>query len=293
MKKKFKEISFVNSKTSKFQFDLVSYQDLIKLKPADHNQFEFHKISFYVILLFTKNEGEYNLNFKDYEFKPGSLFTLRKDNIHKFYKNKGQGQLLVFTENFILNHTNEIEAAKTFTLFNEMLASPKLQLNKKEYQEVLDLVELIKNEYSEAKDDFSLSIIRNYIQVIITKLFRIKATKNSAFNNRKHLTMFLQLQELIEKQCFKHKKVSYYANELGVTTKTLNNVTQSVLNKSTKSLINEVVILQSKRLIINTQDSLTEIAYKVGFDEPTNFFKYFRKYAGVSPSEFKTSNQVS
>jgi len=101
--------------------------------------------------------------------------------------------------------------------------------------------------------------------------------------------MFLQLQELVENECFNHKKVSFYAKEMGVTTKTLNNVTQSIIHKSAKTFINDIVVIQSKRLIINSQNSLTEIAYQVGFDEPTNFFKFFKKYTGESPSQFRTS----
>lgn len=293
MKKKFKEVNFVNNKPNKFQFDFVRYEDILKKTPPDHNQFEFHKLSFYAILLFSKNDGKYNLNFKDYQFKKGTLFTVRKDNIHKFYKNQGKGHLLIFTENFILNHSNQLEASKTFLLFNEMLASPKLQLNEKEFKEIMTLNNFIKEEYLKAKDDHSLSIIRSYIQIVITKLFRIKSKNELGFGNQKHLSRFLQLQKLIEKECFNHKKVSFYAQEMGVSAKTLNNVTQSILDKSAKTFINEIVIIQAKRLIINSQDSLTEIAYQLGFEDPTNFFKYYKKNTGQSPSQFRASCENS
>ncbi len=293
MKKQFKEIKFENKNSLKSHFDLVKLEDILKLKPTDHNQFDFHKLSFYVILLHTQKEGMYNVNFKDYDFKKGTLFTLRKDNIHKFYQSKAKGVLLIFTENFILNNSSESEISKTFLLFNEMLASPKLQLDEVEYNEVITLINLIKEEYFAVTDDYSLDILRSFIQVIITKLFRIKSKDNIVFENNKYLSMFLELQNLVEKECFNHKKVSYYAKEIGVTTKTLNNVTQSILHKTAKTFINEIVIVQSKRLIINSQDSLTEIAYQVGFDDPTNFFKYFRKYTDQSPSEFRASCQTT
>lgn len=291
MKKQFKEIKFDKS-TSEFQFDCVKFEDVLKMTPKDHSQFEFHKISFYAILLITENSGDYNLNFKDYRYKKGTLFAIRKDNIHKFYKSKAKGILLVFTENFIVNYSNQLEAAKIFLLFNEMLASPKLQLNKAEFDEVITLINLIKKEYFEVKDDYSANIIRKFVQVVITKLFRIKSKDNVVFEDDKYLFKFLQFQELVEKECFNHKKVSFFAKEMGMTTKTLNNVTQSIIHKSAKTFINEIVIIQSKRLIINSQNSLTEIAYQVGFTEPTNFFKYFRKYTGVSPRQFKASCQV-
>jgi len=291
MKKQFKEIQFDKS-TSEFQFDCVNYEDILKRTPTNHNQFEFHKVSFYVILLFTENEGDYNLNFKEYKFKKGTLFTLRKDNIHKFYKGDGKGMLLVFTENFIVNHSNELEASNTFLLFNEMLASPQLQLNEVEYAEVTTLINLIKQEYFKVSDGYSPNIVRNLIQIIISKLFRIKSKDNTVFDNNKYLSMFLELQELVEKNCFENKKVSFYAKKMGVTSKTLNNVTQSIIQKSAISFINDIVIILSKRLIINSQDSVTEIAYQVGFDDPSNFFKFFKKHSDVSPSEFREMYQT-
>ncbi len=289
MDQQFTEIKFENTQSSKSHFDLVKLEDIYKRKPKDHSQFEFHKLSFYVILLCTENQGKYNINFIDYTMNKGTLFTLRKENIHKFYKGDPKGLLLVFTEDFILNHSNKLEASKTFLLFNEMLASPKLQLEEEQYKDITTLVNLIKEEYFENKDSYSSEILRSYVQVLITKLFRIKSKDKTIFEDHKYLSMFLQLQALVEKDCFNHKKVAHYAKLMAVTSKTLNNVTQSIIHKSAKAFINEIVIIQSKRIIANSNDSLTEIAFKVGFNDPTNFFKYFRKYTGVSPSQFRES----
>ncbi len=291
MNQDFTEIRFENNHSRKSHFDLVSLEGIFQRKPTDHSQFEYHKLSFFVILICTDNEGQYNVNFKDYTLKKGSLFTLRKDNIHKFYKSEAKGLLLVFTVDFILNNSNRIDSSKTFLLFNEMLASPHLQLNKNEYKDITIIIDLIKEEYLKNNDVHSKDIIRSYLQVITTKLFRIKSKTKTTLRKHKYLPMFLQFQELVEKDCFNHKKVAYYAKQLAVTAKTLNNVTQSIIHKSAKVFINEIVIIQSKRIIANSNESLTEIAFKVGFNDPTNFFKYFRKYTGLSPSQFRKSCQ--
>lgn len=289
MKRRFKEINFVKNQANKFQFELVLFQDLINKNPNDHSQFEFHKLNFYAIILFTEKEGKYDLNFKEYDFKKGTLFTVRKDNIHRFYKSKAKGILLVFTENFILNHSNESEVSKIFLLFNELLASPKLQLNDPDYTEVISLINLMKKELENAKDNYSLSILRNFIQILITKLLRLKTQENIVFDYNKYLSLFLEFQTLVERECLNYKKVSFYAKEIGVSSKTLNNVTQSIIHKSAKAFINEIVISKSKGLIINNPISLTEIAYQVGFEDPTNFFKYFRKYTGITPKQFRNT----
>ena len=294
MKQEFKKIKFDKS-TGKFQFDCVNYEDVLKKTPTDHNQFKFHKVSFFVLLLITENDCIHNLNFKDYQLKKGTLITIRKDDIHKFYKSNAKGILLIFTENFVVNHANKLEVSKTLLLFNEMLASPEIQLNGVEYNEIMSLISLIREEYAGVNDDdnYASSIVRKFVQILVIKLFRIKSKCNIVFANSKYLSMFLAFQALVEKHCFEDKRVSFYAKKMGFTTKTLNNATQSIIQKTAKSLINDIVIIQSKRLIINSQDSLTEISYQVGFDEPTNFFKYFIKYAGVSPSQFRATHQAT
>ena len=75
MKQEFKEINFENKNIRRSHFDFVAFEDILDKIPADHNQFEFHKISFYVLFLVTQNNGDYNLNFKDYPIKKGTLFT--------------------------------------------------------------------------------------------------------------------------------------------------------------------------------------------------------------------------
>ncbi len=289
-KEKFKEINFVNKSTSGFQFDWVRYEEIQKKKPYDHSQFEFHRLSFYGILLCTDNTGIHNINFKDFTLQKGTLLTLRKDNVHKFYPTNAKGILIVFTEDFILSYSNRIQVSQAFLLFNELLASPILQLDVDEFNELITIIKLIQTEYGDARDEHSSNILRSFLQVMFTKLYRNKSQQNIVFQNQKYLSKFLKLQTLIENHCYEYKTVSHYAKTMGVTTKTLNNITQNIINKSAKQFINQIVISHSKRMIINSTDSLTEIAFQMGFEDPTNFFKYFRKNVGLSPNKFRETH---
>ncbi len=288
---KVKEIAFDNKKTGNDYFDFVQLQDIYNRTPTDHDQFDHHKISFFVIVIITEETGRHSINYKDYRFKKGTVFTLRKNSIHKFYKAKAKGKFLVFTEDFVIRNSDKIGTLKLFQLFNEMLGSPKLQLNKNDFGEINLLVDQIHQEFANKNDQHSLEIIRSLSQVIIHKLFRIKLKDIENLGDEKYHLKFIKLQELVEKDCFESKHVSYYANKLGVTSRTLNNITQSVIGKHAKAFIDDIVILQIKRLLVNSQLSFTEIAYQSGFDDPTNFFKYFRKNTGFSPKEFKEKSK--
>ena len=105
------------------------------------------------------------------------------------------------------------------------------------------------------------------------------------------MSEFLDFQKLVENHCFETRKVSDYAAKMGFSTKTLNNVVQSVVTKSAKTFIDEIVIIQIKRLLINSSMTIQEIAYTSGFDEPTNLYKYFKKYVMTSPEVFRQANK--
>ena len=59
------------------------------------------------------------------------------------------------------------------------------------------------------------------------------------------------------------------------------------MNKPVKEYIHEQLIMEIKRFLMNTDLSIKEIAYKTGFDEPTNFVKYFKKNTSSTPSAFR------
>jgi len=290
MKQAIEKINFNNKKNAKSHFDLVYLEEILAKNPKGHNQFENHKISFYAIMLITKNKGTHSLNYHEYQYSAGTVFTIRKDSIHKFYKSNGKGKLFVFTENFVIHYLGEQHSYKLFQLFNELLGSPKVQLSKDDFIEIEQISQQIEKEYMEVKDTHSLEIIRSLLHVLIIKLVRIKSKGNDVFENPKYISQFVKFQNLVEKECFENKKVSYYANAMNITPRTLNNITNSIVHKSAKAFINEILIVQIKRLLINTQLTINEIAYMVGFDETTNLFKYFKKYTGSSPNSFRNKH---
>ncbi|MEM8507916.1 MAG: helix-turn-helix transcriptional regulator [Bacteroidota bacterium] len=287
MKDTIKEVAFAHRKTTKSHFDLVPLEKLLQLSPEDHSQFEHHKVAFYVLLIITEGTGIHSINYEDFSFKKGTVFALRKSTIHKFHKTNAKGILLIFTSDFAVRFSDFKAELRISQLFNEFLGSPKLQLDTSGFAEIESLTGQIEKEFRSIHDDQTGEIIRNLVQVLILKLYRLQSKKYKNPFNTNYLLRFIQLQEQIENKCFENKKVAFYASEMGVTTKTLNTITQHVVGKSAKSFIDEIVIMKIKRLLVNRKFSFTEVAYTTGFNEPTNFFKFFRKKTGLSPKEFR------
>ena len=101
------------------------------------------------------------------------------------------------------------------------------------------------------------------------------------------LDNLLLFKELLEKNFRKEKLVKRYANELNISEKLLHKATTQLIDKTPKQVIDERILLETKRLLVHSNLSIKEIAYDLGFEEPTNFIKYFRKHTNMTPAEFR------
>jgi len=287
--KEIDRIKFNNKTRPKLDFDLVKLEWLLSRK-TDHIT-QPHIIDFFHILIITQGNGYHTIDFTDFTYKKGTVLTIRKDQIHRFFKSpNAKGYLLLFTEDFLTSHFGKDEVLRAFHLFNELLVSPKIDLRKKEFEMVLQLIKRIETEYNKDYDEFSGIIIRSVLHILLIKVFRIKSNNSEKLLKRKYFEEFLQFQQLVESNFSVTRKVFDFANKMNCTTKTLNNICRAILDKSAKTVINEIVITQIKRLITNTSLSIKEIAYKSGFDEPTNMYRYFKKYTNSSPEAFRKAH---
>jgi len=243
-------------------------------------------------MLIEEGHGTHTIDFTDYPYEQGTLLTIRKDQIQKFHHNPAvKGTLLLFTDEFLVSYLEKLEALKSLQLFNEILGAPKLQLSITELTTITNLIDRIQTEYFEVNDAYSLGLIRSELHILITKLYRIKSSNNQMIGSRKYLSEFIDFQNLVERHATKYTKVKDYAKMIGVSTKTLNTVTQTIVNKSAKAFIDAICTKQIKRLLINTNTELSvkEIAYSSGFEETTNFYKYFKRQTTLTPEQFRNN----
>ena len=286
-----RHIKFKNSQNPNTTFDIVKLENLFTLTGLDHNIEAPHRVEFFILVFIEKGQGQHTIDFTDYSCSKGTLLTIRKDQIHRFFKSRSlKGKMLLFTNEFLVSYLEKIEAQKTHLLFNELLGLPKLQLNDTEYKNIQQRVQCIENEYFKVNDDHSMSIIRSELHILITQLFRIKAQKEKIHFEKKYLKEFVAFQDLVENNSFQTTKVQYFADKMNISTKTLNTITKSIVHKTAKQFIDEICTKQIKRLLINTKLSIKEIAYQSGFEETTNFYKYFKRQTQTTPEQFRTTH---
>lgn len=247
-------IKFRNSYNPNAEFDIISIEELFGRKDISHSPYELHLVEFYMIIFIQQGKGKHTVDFTDYKYDKGSLLTIRKDQIHRFHKNKNvKGRILLFTDMFMVSYLEKLEALKSLQLFNEILAVPKIQLQNRGIQELSELILRIEKEYFKLNDNYSLGIIRSELHILIAKLYRIKSVQIESFQDRKYLREFIEFQNLVENSVTQSTKVKDYALRLGISTKTLNTISKSIVNKTAKEFIDDICTKQIKRLLLQRE----------------------------------------
>jgi len=253
-----------------------------------------HRSGFYHIIWFQDCNVTHLVDFNQITIKPHSLLFLSKDIVHRFDdKEQLKGKIILFTDTFFCKTETDIRFLRKSILFNDLLSVSQIQI---ENQSELfkSLVQLMETELQMVTDDLQAAILQNFLHNFL--LLSERELRNQNFTKIKKgadLDYVVLFKDLLEVNYKNQKQVNYYAKQLIISEKRLNLATTKVLGKSPKELIDERVLLEAKRILAHTTESIKEIAYQLGFEEPTNFIKYFKKHSSITPTEFREQNALA
>jgi len=279
-------------KTYKFRKGLSQEFEIINLGELFSSGKKFltkpHRTDFYHIFWFQAGTPVHTVDFVQIEIKPDTLLFLSKDVVHYFDANGDfEGKLILFTDVFFCQSEADALFLKSSILFTEMFSVVPLQTDGKDCV-FRDLFRLMELEFNVEPNKFQPQILKNYLENLLIFSER-ERRKQGVFEVKKsvNLDYVAAFRDLLEQNYKEQKQVGYFARKVYLTEKRLNLATRSILGKTPKELIDERVILEAKRLLAHTTKTVKEIGYELGFEEPTNFNKYFRKHSLITPSQFR------
>lgn len=247
-----------------------------------------HRHDFYVTVLFTQGSGVHEIDFQSYEVLPGSLFFLSPGQIHSWeLSDDTEGYIFFFSQEYYnMHYVNQ--KLKNFPFFASVSFPRKLQLDTQNLQKINSLFTELQEESLQEnlmqKENILALITRIYIQS--TRLFSRDQQLLNSGSVISYIRHYQEFESLLEEHFLTQKSSSYYADLLGITAKHLNRITQTVVQKKASDIITERVILEAKRMLIYVDESLTDIAFKLGFEEYSYFSRVFSKNTGETPSHF-------
>lgn len=255
---------------------------------------ETHRANFYHIIWFQNGSPTHLVDFNPIQIKSNTLLFLNKDIVQRFdNKIKFSGKAILFTDDFFCKTLNDATFLRGTVLFNDLFSVSQIQLNNQS-KIFEDLLQLMTNELQNPKDNSQADILKNLLHNFLLQADRERRkqdfTEIKKSIERDYVLLF---KDFLEKNYKNQKQVNYYAKLIIISEKRLNLATSKILGKSPKEIIDYRVMLEAKRLLAHTNESVKEIAFDLGFEEPTNFIKFFKKHSLITPIEFREKNRLA
>ncbi len=247
----------------------------------------------YIICFKKVKSGELLYGKTKYDHDKGMMFFSkpRQRLVAKGLQLAENGFVIHLHEDFLLGHPL-FEEIKKYSFF-DYETHEALHLSPREKELMWSLYHKMEKEYHDNPDEFSKSIILSHLDSILKYAQRFYKRQ---FIDRKSLsgntvTKFNEaLSSYFEEGNAGEKglpTVNHMASELHLSPKYLSDLLKQETGKTSLELIHLYVISEAKNLLLTGEHSISEIAYKLGFDNPPYFSRLFKKEVGITPKEFK------
>lgn len=248
-----------------------------------------HRAEFYQILWFQSGTAIHMVDFNPIVIEPNTVLFINKNSVQQFdSRAEFNGKVLLFTDDFFCKTESDTKFLKSTILFNDLFEVSKV--NGLNISFVLgELFRVLEEELEHVKDSLQSDILRHSLYNVL--LYSERERRKQDFVEIKKgtdLDYVIIFKDLLLESFKEEKQVSTFVEKMNITSKRLGLATSKVLGKTPKELIDDQIMLEAKRLLAHTNNTVKEICFTLGFNEPTNFVKYFRKHSDLTPVEFRS-----
>lgn len=254
---------------------------------------ENYSVQFYSVFLF-KGQGRFSVDFVDYNFDGLTvLFLAPYQNFLWDGTDAIEIQLLQFHGDFYCIEYHKQEIACNGLLFNNIYLQPHITVTAGIYAEVLAIFTKMQEEKS-VYNSYSEAILKTYLQLVLALCSKEKSKQLREMDFGKQASFeLLRFQNLIEKHFKSERSPSFYASALAMTPGALSKKIKKEFGKTPTQLIQDRVVLEAKKLLHLTHQSIKEIAFELNFEDEFYFSRYFKKVVGFSPLHYRENVGIS
>ncbi|MFN8466604.1 MAG: helix-turn-helix domain-containing protein [Caldilineaceae bacterium] len=254
-----------------------------------------HRHNFHEIIFVLNGRGRHTIDGQAADLLAHSVALIARGQVHRVEYSDGLAIYLVrFTDDFLPAELVSPTWDYHGMLFNHVGLNQTLQLQPSDADDVIRCLDLIGHEYVLDTAFQRYTTLRHLLAVLVIRLGRIveRALCPTAAS-RAAIAVYQSFMPLLEQHFADRHDVQYYADALRMSPANLSRQLQAILGKTTKQLIDERIVLEARRLLQYTPQSVGEIAYALGYSDQFHLSKTFKRLVGVAPQEYREQRQKS
>ena len=246
---------------------------------------EPHRHNSYVLVFFTKGSGTHEIDFDRFTIHPGSVFFLQPGQIHHW-------DLSIDVEGFVVFYSQEMynlyfgqKTIDQYPFYYSVNTTPEIIFDADESKAILpyfnSMIMEIKGNQLLKQDK-----IMNLLDIIHIEIAR-KYNETQEHEMHSYNVKIKDFEVLLEKKFKEEKTASFYASKFNITLKHLNRICNEILKKTTTEVIIDRIILEAKRMLMDKNLTINEIATELGYADNSYFTRLFKKHTAMTPTAFR------
>jgi AraC-like DNA-binding protein len=231
---------------------------------------------FDMVLVGLTGKGTMTIDFTPVPLGAGHVVVFAKNRVQQFVPAPGlDAWLIVFSPEFL--------GSDVLRVLSVGWSRPAITPSATDHREILALAEQLASEHARPLDAFQPALLSALLRALLLRLERyVRDDELPPAQLQRFFT-------ILERDCLRTRSVAHFAKAAGISSRRLGELLLEHTGRSTKTVIDERVVLEHKRLLAHTELSVKELAERTGFEEPTNLVKFFRHHTGTTPLEWRTN----
>lgn len=265
----------------------------LKVMPlGDFTPYDFarpHRHEYFEFFIFDSGGGSHFIDFIEYPIQDQSVHIVFPQQIHLVKRTaQAKGHVMICSRHF-MNLLGKIYYTQ---LLNHNYTAPTLGFDSAAFTELRHTSLKLEQELLHQDSLLSSQLAQNYLSIFLSECIRRTAAgKNDEVAHSSYSqhdwAMYKRFSELMDEHFLDKQSVAFYAATLAVSPKVLNNCIKKVVNKTCVELIQERSLLEAKRLLLYTDESIKEIAFALNFKDSSYFTRFFTLKENKTPKAFK------
>ena len=247
----------------------------------DHFKIESpHRHEFDELLFISKGGGLHDIDFQEYEIKDWSVHYIPRATIHYLRRST---ESVGFTIAFDTTYLEQNDIHRIVSPFS--MAPFILNLTEKSFREIIQITNIIYEQIKMNSGYYKTKCFLLSLELLLNRL--ISEERHSQTNGIEEDALVKRFRVLLRANIHRHQSVNWYAKELHVSPKSISNRLKKEIGMSAKSLITSELLISVKKMLINSGQSIKQIAHNHEMDL-SSLGKLFKKHVGCSMMDYRT-----
>ncbi len=245
-----------------------------------------HRKPVYDFLFITKGMTRRSKALNPYEVRENTFFFLPAFQItnHEFMSADTEGYFCHFNFDIFTNHLPQHNILRDFP-FLQFIGNPVIHIDASIQPYLLSIFQRLELEYKN-ENKITCSIVTVYLLALFTELMRYYTPSVSVKKNTA-LMITQNFKDALSRHIYEKQKVTEYADMLNVSPNHLNKCVKLTTGQSAQDILNEMILLEAKVLLKQTDMQISEIAYKLSQQNHSDFSRFFKAKTGITPKDYK------